>query len=79
MALGEVLGELKHHADLLANADAKTPPFSVMPSPPVKTSSSPATKKNFGQRFGRTIGGVKIVSVQLLLADLIAQGLTKET
>jgi len=32
-------------------------------------------KRDFGHLFGRTISGVKIVSVQLLLADLIAQGL----
>lgn len=38
-----------------------------------------ANKKNFGHLFGRMIGGVKIVSVQLLLADLIAQGLAKES
>lgn len=36
-------------------------------------------KKDFGHLFGRTIVGVKIVSIQLLLADLIAQGLIKES
>ena len=36
-------------------------------------------KKDFGHLFGRTIAGVKIVSVQLLLADLIAQGHIKES
>lgn len=35
-------------------------------------------KKDFGHLFGRTVRGVKIVTVQLLLADLIAQGLIKE-
>jgi len=35
-------------------------------------------KKDFGHLFGRTIRGVKIVSVQLLLADLIKQGIIKE-
>ena len=34
-------------------------------------------KKDFGHLFGRTIRGVKIVSVQLLLADLIKQGIIK--
>ena len=36
-------------------------------------------KKDFGHLAGRTIGGVKIVSIQPLLADLIAQGLIKES
>lgn len=35
-------------------------------------------KKDFGHLFSRTIHGVKVVSVQLLLDDLIAQGLIKE-
>jgi predicted nucleic acid-binding protein len=36
-------------------------------------------KKDFGHLFGRTIRGVKIVSVQLLLADLIKQGIIKKS
>ena len=35
-------------------------------------------KKDFGHLFGRTVRGVKIVSVQLLLADLIKQGIIKK-
>jgi predicted nucleic acid-binding protein len=35
-------------------------------------------KKDFGNLFGRTIYDVKVVSVQLLLADLVAQGIVKE-
>jgi uncharacterized protein len=36
-------------------------------------------KKDFGHLFGRTVGGVKIVSVQLLIADLIKQEIIKES
>ena len=36
-------------------------------------------KKDFGHLFGRTVRGVKIVSVQLLIADLIKQGIIKES
>lgn len=32
-------------------------------------------KKDFGHLYGKTVQGVKIVSVPLLLADLIAQGI----
>jgi predicted nucleic acid-binding protein len=32
-------------------------------------------KRDFGHLFGKTVRGVKIVSVQLLLAELIAQGI----
>ena len=36
-------------------------------------------KKDFGHLYGNTIRGVKIVSVQLLLADLIARGMVSES
>ena len=36
-------------------------------------------KKDFGHLFGRTIRGVKIVSLQLLLTDLIKRGIIKES
>lgn len=36
-------------------------------------------KKDFGHLFGRTIRGVKVVSVQLLLADLIKQKIIRES
>jgi len=36
-------------------------------------------KKDFGHLYGNTIRGVKIVSVQLLLADLIARGMISES
>lgn len=32
-------------------------------------------KRDFGHLFGKTVRGVKIVSVQMLLAELIAQGI----
>ncbi len=35
-------------------------------------------KKDFGPLFGKVIGEVKIVSVKLLLADLIARGIVVE-
>ena len=36
-------------------------------------------KKDFGHLFGRTVGGVQIVSVQLLLAELVARGIVSES
>ena len=36
-------------------------------------------KKDFGHLYGNTVRGVKIVSVQLLLADLIARGIVSES
>ena len=36
-------------------------------------------KKDFGHLFGKTVRGVKIVSVQLLLAELIARGIVSES
>ncbi len=36
-------------------------------------------KKDFGHLYGQTVRGVKIVSVQLLLADLIARGIVSES
>lgn len=36
-------------------------------------------KKDFGPLFGKIIGDVKIVSVELLLADLIARGIASES
>ena len=35
-------------------------------------------KKDFGHLYGHTVRGVKIVSVQLLLADLTARGIVSE-
>ena len=35
-------------------------------------------RKDFGRLFGKTVHGVKIVSVQMLLADLISQGIVRE-
>lgn len=36
-------------------------------------------KRDFGHLFGKTVRSVKIVTVQLLLADLIAQGIVSDT
>jgi predicted nucleic acid-binding protein len=36
-------------------------------------------KKDFGPLFGKTVRGVKIVNVQMLLADLIALGIVSES
>ena len=36
-------------------------------------------KKDFGRLFGKTVHGVKIVNVQLLLAELIARGIVGES
>ena len=36
-------------------------------------------KKDFGHLYGHTICGVKIVNVQLLLADLISRGIVSES
>jgi len=36
-------------------------------------------KMAFGHLYGKTVRGVKIVSVQLLLADLIARGIVSES
>lgn len=35
-------------------------------------------KRDFGHLFGKTVRGVKIVSVQLLLAELIGQGIVSD-
>jgi len=35
-------------------------------------------KRDFGHLFGKTVRGVKVVSVQLLLAELIAQGVVDD-
>ena len=35
-------------------------------------------KKDFGHLFGKTVRGVKIVNVQMLLAELIARGIVRE-
>jgi len=35
-------------------------------------------KKDFGHLFGKTIRGVKIVNVQMLLAELVARGIVRE-
>jgi len=36
-------------------------------------------KRDFGHLFGKTVRDVKIVNVQLLLAELIAQGIVSDT
>lgn len=36
-------------------------------------------KKDFGHLFGETVRGVKIVNVQMLLAELIARGIASES
>jgi predicted nucleic acid-binding protein len=36
-------------------------------------------KKDFGPLFGKTVHGVKIVNVQMLLAELIARGIVGES
>jgi predicted nucleic acid-binding protein len=35
-------------------------------------------KRDFGHLFGTTVRGVKIVNVQMLLAELIAQGIARD-
>jgi len=36
-------------------------------------------KKDFGHLFGKTVGGVKIVTVQMLLEELISRGIVSES
>ncbi|MDD5201275.1 MAG: hypothetical protein PHC88_15900 [Terrimicrobiaceae bacterium] len=36
-------------------------------------------KKDFGHLFGKTVCGVKIVTVQMLLAELVARGIVSES
>ena len=36
-------------------------------------------KRDFGHLFGKTVRGVKIVNVSLLLAELIARGIVRDT
>jgi predicted nucleic acid-binding protein len=36
-------------------------------------------KKDFGPLFGKTVRGVKIVNVQMLLAELIARGIVSDS
>ena len=36
-------------------------------------------KKDFGHLFGKTVRGVKIVNVQMLLAELVTRGIVRES
>ena len=91
--LADFLSGLERHAVLLTNAYAKTEAERNIAvelaekDRPILCGAIAAhadylltgDKKDFGHLYGNTVRGVKIVSVQLLLADLIARGIVSES